>query len=125
MSGLSRRYTLSDDGDFLRLEWTPGVTIEADDIHSSIAAVTAASPQGRRPLLVHVGPLERITPEARRLLIDDTCSIRTAVVGVDDVGRVLTAFNYRSATPSRYFTQESDAMAWLLAEDIHPADLPG
>jgi len=38
------RYTLSDDGDFLRLQWKPGVTIEADDIHSTIAAVTAASP---------------------------------------------------------------------------------
>jgi hypothetical protein len=39
--------------------------------------------------------------------------------GVDDVGRVLTAFNYRSATLSRYFAEESDAIAWL-TEDIHP-----
>jgi hypothetical protein len=111
------RYTLSDDGDFLRLQWKPGVTIEADDIRSTIAAVTAASPRGKRPLLVHIGPLERITPEARQLLIDDTCSARTAVVGVDDVGRVITAFNHRSATPSRYFTQESDAIAWLTEDN--------
>jgi hypothetical protein len=75
------RYTLSDEGDFLRLRWAPGVTMEADDIRSTIAAVTAASPQGKRPLLVHIGPLERITPEAKQLLIDDTCSTRTAVVG--------------------------------------------
>jgi hypothetical protein len=39
------RYTLSDDGNFLRLRWTPGITIEADDIRSSIAAVTSASPE--------------------------------------------------------------------------------
>ncbi len=116
------RYALSDDGGFLRLQWTPGVTIEARDIRSTIAAVTAASPQGKRPLLVHIGPLERITPEAKQLLIDDTCSARTAVVGVDDVGRVITAFNYRSATPSRYFTQESDAITWL-TENIHPDDV--
>ncbi|WP_411374129.1 hypothetical protein ACLH0K_13830 [Arthrobacter sp. MPF02] len=114
----SPRYTLSDDGDFLRLEWTPGVMIEADDIRSTIAAVNAASPHGRRPLLVQIGPLEWISQEAKQLLIDDTCSIRTAVVGVDDVGRVITAFNYRSATPSRYFTQESDAIAWLLKDRI-------
>lgn len=112
------RYTLGDDGGFLRLQWTPGVTIEADDIHSTIAAVTAASPQGKRPLLVHIGPLERITPEAKQLLIDDTCSARTAVVGVDNVGRVITAFNCKSATPSRYFEEEADAIAWL-TEDIH------
>jgi hypothetical protein len=112
------RYTLSDDGDFLRLQWKPGVTIEADDIHSTIAAVTAASPQGKRPLLVHIGPLERITPEAKQLLIDDTCSARTAVVGVDYVGQVITAFNSKSATPSRYFAEETDAIAWLT--DVHP-----
>lgn len=116
----SPRYTLSDEGDFLRLRWSPGVTIEAEDVHSTIAAVTAASPRGsRRPLLVHIGLVERITPEAKQLLIDDTCSARTAVVGVDDVGRVLTAFNYRSATLSRYFTEESDALVWL-AEDTDP-----
>jgi hypothetical protein len=118
------RYTLSDDGDFLRLRWAPGVAMEADDIHSTIAAVTAASPQGRRPLLVHIGPLERVSPEAKQLLIDDTCSTRTAVVGVDNVGRVLTAFNYRSTTLSRYFAEESDAIAWL-TEDIHPDDVSG
>jgi hypothetical protein len=122
--GSSPRYNLKEDGDFLRLQWTPGVTIEAEDIHSTIAAVTAASPRGKRPLLVHIGPLERITPEAKQLLLDDTCSARTAVVGVDDVGRVITAFNYKSATLSRYFAEESDAIAWL-TEDIHPGEISG
>jgi hypothetical protein len=116
------RYTLSDDGDFLRLQWASGVVIDANDIHSTIAAVVAASPRGKRPLLVDIGPLERITPEARQLLIEDTCSSRTAVLGIDVVGRVATAFNYRSATLSRYFTKESDAIAWL-AEDTHRSDI--
>lgn len=116
------RYTLSDDGDFLRLQWRPGIRIEAGDIESTIAAVTAASARGRRPLLVQIGPLERITPEARQLLLEDTCSARTAVVGVDEVGRVLTAFNYRSATPSRYYAEESEAIAWL-TEDLHTDDV--
>ncbi|MHA7285944.1 DUF7793 family protein [Arthrobacter sp. MDT3-44] len=116
------RYTLSDDGDFLRLRWAAGVMMQAEDIHSTIAAVTAASPGGKRPLLVHIGLVERITPGAKQLLIEDTCSTRTAIVGVDEVSRVLTAFNYRSATPSRYFTKESDAIAWLLAETNPGAD---
>lgn len=119
----SPRYTLGDDGDFLRLRWASGVTMQAEDIRSTIAAVTAASPGGRRPLLVHIGLVERITVEAKQMLIDDTCSTRTAVVGVDEVSRVLTAFNYRSATPSRYFTEESDAIAWLLGDaepDMRP-----
>jgi hypothetical protein len=115
----SPRYSLSDDGDFLRVQWTPGVTIEADDMRSKIAAVIAMSPQGRRPLLVDIGPLERISPEAKELVIQERYSTRTAVVGADDVGRVITAFHYRAATPSRYFTQESDAIEWLL-EDVVP-----
>ncbi|MBG6219083.1 hypothetical protein IWX75_003574 [Arthrobacter sp. CAN_A6] len=87
--------------------------MEAEDVHSTIAAVTRASPTGKRPLLVHIGLVEQITVDAKQLLIEDTCSTRTAVVGVDEVGKVITAFNYRSATPSRYFVEESDAIAWL------------
>ncbi|BBE24089.1 hypothetical protein MN0502_29720 [Arthrobacter sp. MN05-02] len=93
------RYTLTDDGAFLRLRWAAGVTIGGDDVRSTTAAVTAASPDGRRPLLVNIGLVDAITAEARHLLIEDDCSCRTGVVGVDEVGRVLTAFNYRSVTP--------------------------
>ncbi|MEV7638032.1 STAS/SEC14 domain-containing protein [Pseudarthrobacter enclensis] len=112
------RYSLSDDGEFLCVQCTPGVRIEGDDMRSKIAAVLAMSPKGKRPLLVDIGPLERIAPEAKQLVIHGTYSTRIAVVGADDVGRVISAFTYRSATPSRYFTQESDAIAWLL-EDIY------
>lgn len=62
---------------------------------------------------MNIGLVEAITLAARHLLIEDTCSLRTGVVGVDEVGKVLTAFNYRSATPSRYFTDEAEAIAWL------------
>jgi hypothetical protein len=113
-SGERARYTLVDDGDFLRLTWTAGVTIRADDVQSTMAAVTAASPGGKRPLLVNIGLVAAITLEARHLLIEDTCSLLTAVVGVDEVGKVLTAFNYRSVTPSRYFTNEAEAIEWLV-----------
>jgi hypothetical protein len=116
VTGSEPRYILSDDGTFLRLRWAAGVTMHVEDVHSTIAAVTAASPQGKRPLLVHIGLVGRITPEAKKLLIDDTCSSRTAVVGVDEVSRVLTAFNYKSATLSRYFTTETEAVAWLLED---------
>lgn len=107
------RYRLTDDGAYLRLRWRPGIRLVADDVHATMAAVTAASPHGRRPLLVDLGPLDGITAEARDLLIEDTCSLRTGVIGVDEVTRVITAFNYRSVTPSRYFTDEAEAIAWV------------
>jgi hypothetical protein len=115
-AGEQSRFTLRDDGDLLRLIWAPGVTIEEADVRATMAAVTAASPEGKRPLLVMIGLVEAITLEARHLLIEDTCSLRTGVVGVDEVGKVLTAFNYRSVTPSRYFTNEADALGWLTGQ---------
>jgi hypothetical protein len=33
---------------------------------------------------------------------------------MDKVGTVLTAFNYKSATPSYCFTEVSDAVVWLM-----------
>lgn len=113
MAGGRPRYTLTDDGAFLRLQWAAGVTIEGDDVRSTMAAVAEASPDGKRPLLVNIGLVDAITLEARHLLIEDTCSSRTGVVGVDEVGKVLTAFNYRSVTPSRYFMDEAEAIDWL------------
>jgi hypothetical protein len=117
------RYEFSDDQAFLRIRWAPGAIIDAEDIKSTIAAVTAASPHGKRPLLVHIGTVEQITAEAKQLLIEDTCSTRTAVVGVDEVGRVITAFNYRSATASQYFLDEDEAIAWLM-EKPGPVGVP-
>lgn len=111
--GEQPRYTLTDDGAFLRLEWAARVTIGAEDVLSTMAAVTAASHGCKRPLLVDIGLVEAITLEARHLLIEDTCSSRTGVVGADEVSKVLTAFNYRSVTPSRYFSTEAEAIEWL------------
>jgi hypothetical protein len=111
---LEPRYVLSDCGDFLRLRWAPGVTMDVEDVRSSIAAVTAASVSGKRPLLVHIDLVHEITPEAKQLLIGETSTTRTAVVGVDEIGKVLTAFNYRAVTPSRYFDDEAEAISWLL-----------
>jgi hypothetical protein len=112
----SSRFVLTDAGKFLCLRWAPGIRIQAADIHLTIAAVTTLSLRGKRPLMVHIGLVQSIALEAKQLLLEDTCSCRTAVVGMNEVGRVLTAFNYRSATPSRYFTEESDAVAWLTEE---------
>lgn len=121
------RYTLIDEGEFLRVRWAPGITISAGDVRTRIAATMAASSRGKRPLLVHIGLASRITSEAKQLLVDDTWSTRIAIVGLDEVGRVLTAFNHRSATPSRYFDDEADAIAWLTEsfDDEVDVGLPG
>jgi hypothetical protein len=110
------RFILTDEGDFLRLCWNAGIVMELSDVEASVSAVQAMSPSCRRPLLVHIHLVDGISAAARDLLLEETCSSRTAILGMDEVARVLTAFNYRAATPSRYFTDEDQAIGWLTSD---------
>lgn len=112
------RFLLTDEGDFLRLCWNPGITMQLRDVQASTAAVDAMSAAGKRPLLVHIDLVDGISARARDFLLEETCSSRTAVLGRDEVARVMTAFNYRAATPSRYFTDEAQAIEWLRADTL-------
>ncbi len=116
------RYLLEDAGDYVCLQWCGEITVGSSDVLAAATAVTEASPGGPRPLLVRIGLIEHITPEAKQLLIRDDRSSRIAIVGTDDVGRVLTAFTHRSVTPTRYFTDDDEAAAWLLDDTRdHPS----
>lgn len=118
--GVPPRYTVTDEGDFLRVRWADGVIMDADAVRSRISAVEALSTHGVRPLLVHIGLVDRITPEAKQLLVEDDSSTKVAILSDDEVGRVLTAFNHRSAMPSRHFSSEDEAITWLT--DNHTDD---
>ena len=72
----------------------------------------------RCPLLVQLGALTRITPEARQMLIEGTHPTRVAVLSTDVVTKVVTAFAYTAIRPTRFFTDETEAIGWLL--DPHP-----
>ncbi|WP_146069716.1 hypothetical protein [Arthrobacter sp. B0490] len=121
------RYTVSDEGEFLRVRWASGVTVDANDARSRIATTNAMSPCGKRPLLIHIGLAKQITPEAKQLFVEDTSSTRLAILSEDEVGRVLTSFNHRSAIPSGYFNNELEAITWLTEKSAGEVDavLPG
>lgn len=107
------RFTLTVEDGFNRIRWAPGMRIFGRDVRTAITAVNAISITGKRPLLVHVGFIERVTTAARQLLLEDTCSMRIAILGHDVVSMVITAFAYASATPTRYFTDEAAALEWF------------
>lgn len=120
LSGGSPRFELVDEGSYLRLRWHAGIVMELEDVEASVSAVIAMSPECKRPLLVHIDLVDGISAPARDLLLEETCSSRTAVLGSDEVARVMTAFNYRAATPSRYFTDETAAVQWLISGHAAP-----
>ncbi|KQO00932.1 hypothetical protein ASF21_11615 [Arthrobacter sp. Leaf234] len=114
----SGRYALEDAGDHLRLRWSADITVDSADVASVSAEITVASPEGPRPLLMYVSLVGGITAEAKQLLIRNTRCSRIAIVGIDDIGRILTAFTHRSVTPTGYFTDDTAAREWLL-DDTH------
>ena len=81
------RFVLIVEEEINRIRWAPGVTIFGRDARATISAVDSVSSGGRRPLLVHINSVERITPAARQILLADTCSTRTAVLGTDPNAR--------------------------------------
>lgn len=81
------------------------------------------SPCGGRPLLVHVGLVDHVTPETKRILVEDMSTTRTAILSDDAVGSALSAFNHRSAVPSRRFTHEDDAITSLTDDLVFAAAL--
>lgn len=118
MGAVDKRFVMTFEPDFNRIKWASGVTMTGSDVRETIGAVDAVSSAGRRPLLVHMGSVKEITREARELLIADTCSSKTAVLGTDSVSMVMTAFAYTSATPTQFFTVEEEAIAWLLKPSL-------
>lgn len=92
--------------------------ISSEDVQATAEAFDTAVSTEKRPLLVHLGALTQITPEARQMLIKGTHSTRIAVFSEDLVTKVVTAFAYAAVVPTRFFTDETEATDWLL--DPHP-----
>jgi hypothetical protein len=104
VSGETIRFVLTVEREVNRRRWAPGVTMFGRDVRATIGAVNAVNPvfgAGKRPSLVHIGPVERITLSARQPLIDGTCSTWTAVLSADCFSKVITAFTYTSALTVR------------------------
>ena len=114
-TGDDPRFALTREPGFNRLTWSPDVsTISGEDVQATADAFDAVFGPDRRPLLVEIGALTRITPDARQMLIEGTHPTRVAVLSTDMVTRVITAFAYTSMRPTRFFTDETEATAWLL-----------
>ncbi|WP_189636301.1 STAS/SEC14 domain-containing protein [Arthrobacter sp. NamB2] len=99
---------------FLRLRWRRGV--EITHAHGVAAARALAEFHGPAafPLLVHMHGVTGVTPEARVGMAAYRGYSRVALVGQDAMDEVLSGFSHRSPTPTRFFTSESEALAWLL-----------
>lgn len=106
-------FSVHFDRGFLTLRWQRGVEITYP--HGVAAARALAELHGPTPLplLVHMHGIAGVTPEARAGMAAYRGYSRVALVGEDAVDEVMSGFSHRSPTPTRFFTSEAEALAWL------------
>ncbi|WP_104118392.1 STAS/SEC14 domain-containing protein [Arthrobacter sp. B1805] len=115
ITGDGARFELTVEQGFNRLRWSPNVTtISGEDVQATADAFETVFGPDRRPLLVHVGALGGITAQARQMLLEGTHPTRVAILSADLVTKVITAFAYAAVRPTRLFSDETEAIRWLL-----------
>ena len=105
----------------VRLRWPPGVPITGPLAAAAMAAVDELNGERERPLLVEMAGTETPTREARRMFSERCTATRIALLGASAVDRVRASLvpepgRLGYPVPTRFFTSEDVAVAWLLEE---------
>jgi hypothetical protein len=106
----------AQDG-IVRLSWARDLRITGDMAKQAMVAVDDLNSGRRRPLLVYMARPTALDREAREHFAERCSTSAIALLGETPVDRLLAAFTLGhggAPTPTRYFTVEADAIAWLL-----------
>jgi hypothetical protein len=107
-----------DGGGFLRLTWARGASITEADAEAAMAKVNALSGTSRYPMLVDMATTSDVSRGARAVFGRPCQASRIALLGTSPVDRVLANFFlgiHKVPCPTKFFTSEPDALAWLNA----------
>lgn len=110
---MSDQFTAHRTDNVLHLTWAPGVEIThplAVDAAQLLAVLGAGE---ILPLIVVMGGIDGLTFKARMGMNAYRGFARVALVGDGPVDEVLAGFAHTSATPTRYFSSEARALAWI------------
>lgn len=113
-SGIS---SLSFDGTgVLRLVWERGVDIDEARAEAAMVRVNEAAGERRVPLLIDMATTSSVSRGARSVFARPCAASAIALLGASAVDRVLANFFlgvYKAPCPTRFFTAEDSARAWL------------
>lgn len=100
----------------VRLSWLPGLRITGYLAADAMAAVDELNGDTERPLLVDMTGTAVLTREARQTFARKCSASRIALLGKSAVDRVIANFALGVSfvpVPTRFFTSEPAALAWL------------
>ncbi|ASN22021.1 DUF7793 family protein [Arthrobacter sp. YN] len=105
-----------ETGDVMFLAWKPGVRIEAANALAAVEAVNELAAGSRYPLLVTMADTAHLSRSARDVFVEPCAASRIALLGNNPVDRMLADYQLavqEPPCPTRFFTSETDAVAWL------------
>ncbi|MBG6189875.1 hypothetical protein IWX64_000802 [Arthrobacter sp. CAN_A212] len=100
----------------IRLVMPQGVEVTGEIAEAHAARARALAGDDLRPVLLVISGVSAISREARAVLASSRTSSAIAVLGESPVDRVIANFllgGEPPPCPTRFFTTESEAMAWL------------
>ena len=110
------KISLRDDGIIQTVVSVPHGRETLAEAQANIAAVTALSPEKRRPMLVDIRAVDGVEREVRVYYSSvEVATARALLVG-SLVGQVIANFFIslnKPTVPTRLFTSEAEAVAWL------------
>ncbi|MHA7276281.1 SpoIIAA family protein [Arthrobacter sp. HLT1-21] len=102
--------------DVIRLVMPRGVEITGEIAEAHAERARALANGSLRPVLLEISGVGSISRDARAVFTGSRSSSAIAVLGTSSVDRVLANFLLGGdppPCPTRFFTTESEAMAWL------------
>jgi hypothetical protein len=113
--GTEAGLALGTDG-VLRLTWPRGAVITAEDAERAMLRVNQLCGDERHPMLVDMATTADVSRGARAVFGRPCQASRIALLGASPVDRVLANFFLginAVPCPTKFFTSERDAIAWL------------
>lgn len=105
-----------DERGFVRLTWAPGLRIDRTLAEQAMTLVDDLNAGRQRPLLVDMTATAELTRGARAAFARPCSASCLALLGRSPVDRILANFALGVSgvpAPTRFFTDESDAITWL------------
>jgi hypothetical protein len=107
-------------GGYVRCDWRRGTRITGELARAAITRLDELTGGRKHPLLVDMRGTASLTREGRQAFAEEYSASKVALLGESAVDRVIANFTLSvivMAIPTRYFTSEPDALAWLVGDD--------
>ncbi|MCO1660098.1 STAS/SEC14 domain-containing protein [Pseudonocardia humida] len=109
-----------EQGGYVRCDWRRGTRITGELARGAIKRLDELNDGIKRPLLVDMRGTASLTREGRQAFAEEYSASKVALLGESPVDRVIANFTLSvivMSIPTRYFTSESAALAWLSGDD--------